>query len=56
MSGHYGEDVHHLLAEQKLHITPKNAAKAYVMEYLQPSSWKDCSIILSIDILNQGLM
>ncbi|KAJ3513630.1 hypothetical protein NLJ89_g2845 [Agrocybe chaxingu] len=46
VSGHYGEEVHLLLAEHDLAPTlhaysgPEGAPKAYIMEYLQPSSWK----------------
>ena len=44
--GRYGEDVHHLLAKHSLapvlyaHSCPEGAPNAYVMEYLQPPSWK----------------
>ncbi|KAF8530394.1 hypothetical protein BU17DRAFT_79150 [Hysterangium stoloniferum] len=46
VSGKYGEDVHHLLAKHDLAPTlhayshPEGAPRAYVMEYLQSSSWK----------------
>jgi len=46
VSGHYGDDVQGLLASHSLapilyaHSSPEGAPKAYIMEYLQPSSWK----------------
>ena len=45
VSGHYGDDVHRLLAEHDFapilhaHSSPEGVPSAYIMEYLEPSSW-----------------
>lgn len=52
VNGEYGKDVHHLLAKHDLapmllaHSAVKGAPTAYIMEYLDPSSWKPLSGVL----------
>jgi hypothetical protein len=54
--GQYGDDVHRLLAGHNLapqfHAASEveGAPKAYVMEYLDPSSWKPLSEYSSLPI------